>query len=75
MNVGSSTSVIITTLPSAGAMTSRSPRSPGALGIAEEVRDPQRDEREHEREQPERPRARRERDAERRRRDRARRRR
>ena len=28
MNVGSSTSVIITTLPSAGAMTSRSPRSP-----------------------------------------------
>ena len=36
-----------------------------ALGIAEEVRDPERDEREREREQPERPRAAGERDAER----------
>ena len=64
MNVGSSTSVIITTLPSAGEITSRSPRSPTSLRVAEEIRDPERDERQREREQPERPRAASERDAE-----------
>ena len=57
MNAGSSTSVMSTTLPSAGAMTTLVAALAGALGIAEEVRDPERDEREQEGEQPERPRA------------------
>ena len=39
-NAGSSTSITLTTLPSAGAMISRSPRGPGPLGIAEEGDDP-----------------------------------
>ena len=65
MNVGSSTSVIITILPSAGAMTSRSPRSPSRCGSRKKYATQSAMSGQRERQQPEWPRSSRERDAER----------